>query len=57
VSIRETTAVSGRKVANIDIGVLKNIQTPPEKSFLLSCQEIWAANHIAAVFSEAVHIL
>jgi hypothetical protein len=57
VSTRETTAASGRKVANIVIDVLRNFQTSPEKSFLLSCQEKWAANHIATVVSEAVRTL
>jgi hypothetical protein len=57
VSITERTAASGRKVADILIGVLKNVQTPPEKSFLLSFQETWAVNHIAAVVREDVHTL
>jgi hypothetical protein len=54
VSIGETTKASGRKVANVVIGVLKNDQTLSEKSFLLSCKEMSAVNHttIAHVFKE-----
>jgi hypothetical protein len=33
VSIEEATVSSGRKVVNIVVGVLKNVQTPSEKSF------------------------
>jgi hypothetical protein len=59
VSIDETTDASGRKVANIVIGVLKNDQTLSEKSFLLSCKEMSAVNHtkIARVFNEAMQTL
>jgi hypothetical protein len=59
VSIGEITNASGRKVANIVIGVLKNDQTLSEKSFLLSCKEMSAVNHItiARVFNEAVQTL
>jgi hypothetical protein len=42
VSIDETTDASGRKVANVVIGVLKNNQTLSEKSFRLSCKEMSA---------------
>jgi hypothetical protein len=59
VSIGETTKASGRKVANVVIGVLKNDQTLSEKSFLLSCKEMSAVNHttIASVFNEATQAL
>jgi hypothetical protein len=44
---------SGRKIANVVIGVLKNDQTLSEKSFLLSCKDIPVVNHaaIAHVFN------
>jgi hypothetical protein len=45
VSIDETTDASGRKVANVVIGVLKHDKTISEKSFLLSCKEMSAVNH------------
>jgi hypothetical protein len=59
VSIDETTSPSGRKVANVIIGVLKNDQTLSEKSFLLSCMEMPAVNHttIARVCNEAMQTL
>jgi hypothetical protein len=49
----------GRKVANVVIGVLKNDQTPSEKSFLLFCKEMSAVNHTTAacVFNEAMQTL
>jgi hypothetical protein len=58
VSIDETTDASGRKAANV-IGVLKNDQTPSEKSFLLTCKEMSAVNHttMARVFNEATQSL
>jgi hypothetical protein len=59
VSIDETTDASGRKVANVVIGVLKNGQTLSEKSFILSCKEMSAVNHtkITRVFNEAIQVL
>jgi hypothetical protein len=41
------------------IGILKNIQTLSEKSFLLSCQEMYAVKHTttALVFNEAMQTL
>jgi hypothetical protein len=59
VSTDETTNASGRKVANVVIGVLKNDQTLSEKSFLLSCKEMSAVYHttIARVFNEAMQAL
>jgi hypothetical protein len=59
VSTDETINASGRKVANIVIGVLKNDQTLSDKSFLLSCKEMSAVNHttIAPVFNEAKQTL
>jgi hypothetical protein len=59
VSTDKTTDASGRKVANVVIGILKNHQTLSEKSILLSCKEMSAVNHttIACVFNEAMQIL
>jgi hypothetical protein len=55
VSTDETADASGRKVANVVIGVLKNDHTLSEKSFLLSCKEMSAVKHttIARVFNKA----
>jgi hypothetical protein len=59
VAVDETTDASGRKVANVVIVVLKNHQTLSEKSFLLSCKEMSAVNHItiARIFNEAMQTL
>jgi hypothetical protein len=53
------TDASGRKVANVVIGVLKNNQMLSEKSFSLSCKEMSAVNHTTAacVFNEAMQTL
>jgi hypothetical protein len=53
---KEKNDVSGIKVADVFIGVLKSDQTLSEKPFLLSRQEMSTSNHTGAarVFSEAV---
>jgi hypothetical protein len=59
VSTDETTNASGKKVANVVIGVLKNDQTLSEKLFLPSFKEMSAVNHtiIARGFKEAMQTL
>jgi hypothetical protein len=59
VSTSETTDVSGRKVAIVVIGILKNNQALSEKSFLLSYKEMTAVNHttMECVFNEAMQTL
>lgn len=58
-AVHEAANASGRKVANVVIGLLKNDQTLLEKLLLLSCQEMSAVNYttIAHIFSEAVQTL
>jgi hypothetical protein len=58
-SIDETTDESGRKVANVVIGVLKSVRTLSGKSSILSCKEMSASNHttITRVFNEAMQTL
>jgi hypothetical protein len=53
----ETGNASGRKAADIIIGVSKNGQMLSEKLFLLSWQEVSAVNcaTVAHVFNEAIH--
>jgi hypothetical protein len=53
------TNASGRNVANVVIGVLKNNQMLSEKSFSLSCKEMSAVYHTTAacVFNEAMQTL
>jgi hypothetical protein len=59
VSIDETSNASGRKAANIVVGVLKNNQMLSEGLFLLSWQELSAVNRatIAHVINKAIRSL
>jgi hypothetical protein len=59
VSTEKATNESGRKVANVVVGVLKNDQTLSEISFLPTCKEISAVNHItiARDYNEAMQTL
>jgi hypothetical protein len=53
-STHKTTDGNGKKATNV-IEVLKNNQMLSEKSFLLSCNKMYAVNHtIAQVFNEAM---
>lgn len=59
VCIDETTDSTLRKLGNVVIGVLKNDKIVSERSFLIACKEMPAANHItvARLFNESMHIL
>ena len=56
-SIDETTDVSGRFVANVVIGLLKDDQ--PADIFLLACEVLEKVNNssIAVVFDNAMNLL
>ena len=59
VGIDETTDLSGRKAGNVVVSILKNEKCISEKSFLVKCKELPAANHIAIArsFNETMHML